>query len=492
MKITKSDINRWIKEGKISFYKVGLCMSLALGTGLTLYKVKSDFIEYHTNTDKTISYDIEGLSTRKELGKNDISKINEIKNVTKLCIYDDGSLDLDQIDGSKLPDNVEITIRGKEDEVIRLSEKRYGFLKNIKNIDKLILGNDVTIDSKYLESLTNIANLELYMSNRTNLNYKDMTYLKSLTLHGFPYDVAMFLDSKDLEELTKAGVDIKYNDIKSLIEINNKIDKIVESLDIDESSTDVEKINAAIEWILNNYSYDPKVSELLKEDKRDEIDHTPFYGLGTLYGGLENDTQICGNYAAMANTLMHRLGIETYYAKSGDHAWNIINYDGTYYHLDTTNLDDSEVIDLDASVYVLASSPDGRVMQFDPPVPYGYRIISYGTTCNAKKISVEEAFESKNQDEINLFKDDGYLTSVEDDNSYSNKMLFSPVDEDIMHYEKKDKVISKEEMIQVKFKQHVYLVYFSVAVLAALLNDLLAIKEIEEKEEKEKNLEKAL
>ena len=59
------------------------------------------------------------------------------------------------------------------------------------------------------------------------------------------------------------------------------------------------------------------------------------------YDALINKTAVCTGYALSFQKFMDEMGIPCYIAYSNSHAWNIVNIDGTWYHIDCTN-DDQE------------------------------------------------------------------------------------------------------------------------------------------------------
>lgn len=69
-----------------------------------------------------------------------------------------------------------------------------------------------------------------------------------------------------------------------------------------------------------------------------------------VYGGLINNYASCLGYSKTYQYLMCRLSIDTLmaYGYGGDeqHAWNVINLDGKYYHVDTTFNDSSKTSDV--------------------------------------------------------------------------------------------------------------------------------------------------
>lgn len=59
------------------------------------------------------------------------------------------------------------------------------------------------------------------------------------------------------------------------------------------------------------------------------------------YDALINKTAVCTGYALSFQKFMDEMNIPCYIAYSDSHAWNIVNVDGTWYHIDCTN-DDQE------------------------------------------------------------------------------------------------------------------------------------------------------
>ncbi len=114
-------------------------------------------------------------------------------------------------------------------------------------------------------------------------------------------------------------------------------------LEIDEFSTDFcsaispslssfDKALLVHDFVVNNIEYDKTLIDPWRND---------------VYGGLINNYSACLGYSKTYQYLMCRLGIDTLmaYGYGGDeqHAWNVINLDGEYYHVDTTFNDTSKV-----------------------------------------------------------------------------------------------------------------------------------------------------
>jgi len=83
-----------------------------------------------------------------------------------------------------------------------------------------------------------------------------------------------------------------------------------------------EKVKAIHDWVVLNLSYDTS----LKND--------------TAYLGLKEGKTVCQGYALLTYRMLKEAGITNQIAegKAGGqlHAWNVVNLDGKWYHLDTT------------------------------------------------------------------------------------------------------------------------------------------------------------
>ena len=223
--------------------------------------------------------------------------------------------------------------------------EKCGFLNNSNNLD------EVRITGYYYpEQVYNLKakRLVLDVGNVHTIDYTKLNsdYLKELVINGAPYDVAMNLSNADIDFLEKNGVSISFGQVdgttmEKVREINDKLDIIVESLGLDENATDEEKVRAVLIYVLSNLEYDDYASEC--QEKGINFDHEPFYQGGELYGALERDTHICGNYAALTSALLSRVGVNDYYVTSDSHAWNLVEVDGEWYYFDSTWLDDDKV-----------------------------------------------------------------------------------------------------------------------------------------------------
>ncbi len=107
------------------------------------------------------------------------------------------------------------------------------------------------------------------------------------------------------------------------------INKIIDE-HIDDTMSDYDKIKTVHDYIVVNTVYD---QENLKNNSIPDIDYTA-------KGVFENGIAVCRGYAEAFQLLMDELNIEcrivTGYAENTSHAWNIVQLDGEWYHIDTT------------------------------------------------------------------------------------------------------------------------------------------------------------
>ncbi len=322
---------------------------------------------------------------------NDYSFINNMPNLKKLVILDtnfDPAL-TENIDFSRF-DNLDITIYTDRD-IVDFNELRYGFLKNIKSIDNLLLGNPtstISVDSKFLESLKNVHNLSMGINEITNYDYTDLTHLDSLKLFGFAYDIAMYFTLDDIENLKKVGVQVTVSEPEKLDCLLKELKNTIIDLNIPKDASDVEKINKILGYVIEKCKYDSEISLNTSTYGNSNIWASKFYSSGMMTGVFDNSTQICGNYASYLNALLHNASIESYYVSSDTHAWNIVKIGDYYYYLDSTVLDhDNSIL---TSVYM---NIDGDNIYYSPVY---------------ENMSAENVFSTLNQGYINQLK--GYLT----------------------------------------------------------------------------------
>ena len=128
------------------------------------------------------------------------------------------------------------------------------------------------------------------------------------------------IELKDYLILNNIDNNISQNDIYAA----EQIDKIYNHI-IKDGMTDDEKIKAITLYMIDNFEFD--------EDETINSNIAPLETMTFKYKG------VCAGYAYLADALLCKAGINSYYVVDKDHAWNLIEQDDKYYYLDTTYLD---------------------------------------------------------------------------------------------------------------------------------------------------------
>lgn len=96
--------------------------------------------------------------------------------------------------------------------------------------------------------------------------------------------------------------------------------------------TTYDKVKAVHDYICNTVSY--------SEETADKV---PGYDYRSAYDALFSNKAVCTGYTLLFQKFMDQMGIPCYYANGTlngvGHAWNIVQIDGQWYHIDCTNSD---------------------------------------------------------------------------------------------------------------------------------------------------------
>ncbi|KYH34153.1 transglutaminase-like superfamily protein [Clostridium tepidiprofundi DSM 19306] len=125
-------------------------------------------------------------------------------------------------------------------------------------------------------------------------------------------------------------------------QVKEKVDKLIKREDeiiakiIKPHMTDYEKELAIHDYIVNNAQYDRRIFA--------ESDEKMPYTSYTAYGIIMEGKAVCEGYAEAMKRLCNKAGIECsiivgygiYNGSKEGHAWNIVNIQGKYYHVDVT------------------------------------------------------------------------------------------------------------------------------------------------------------
>lgn len=98
--------------------------------------------------------------------------------------------------------------------------------------------------------------------------------------------------------------------------------------------SDAQKVVVLHDWLALHCEYDYEA-----QDKW-FADHSYFDVSFTAYGALVNRMAVCDGYTKAYKYLLKQVGINSYKAATTeDHAWNVVELDGKYYHVDVTHDD---------------------------------------------------------------------------------------------------------------------------------------------------------
>ncbi len=137
---------------------------------------------------------------------------------------------------------------------------------------------------------------------------------------------------------TPAWIQVRYQysveEVKARREKDTKFNSLVKDIvkdNVTNGMSDFEKARALHDYLVLNCEYD------IENYRNDTIPAASY----TATGALVNHTAVCAGYARAYQALLTEAGIPSYYvsgttASNGAHAWNIIQIDGEWYHVDTT------------------------------------------------------------------------------------------------------------------------------------------------------------
>ena len=270
--------------------------------------------------------------------------VNLLQNVKELTLYVDNADELKDI--KYLPNLKKLIIKKNKDSSDNniLTFDNCHFLKYCNKLTALCI-NDFYIEEGLFESIKSLETLYLatnHDSLATNyyLDYKDMPNLKTLIFNK-PYSLLIHMDQGNIIDIIDKDIRVLhpindgYEDVtKTILEYYQRIISMAQEIPI--TGTDKERtiVNKIINYIALNYQYDKDIANIEKEKRN--ILYKEYYQGGYLYGALEDNRIICGNFAALFSAFANYYGIESIVVMSDNHAWNIVNIDGTIYHVDAT------------------------------------------------------------------------------------------------------------------------------------------------------------
>ena len=236
-------------------------------------------------------------------------------------------------DLKKCPNLKEIKIRSAE----LLTNEDINII-NETNIEKVLLEFNIQDVCLKREDKFDVSKIkkDVVISNNIVFSIDDLESLIFLNYLD-NYNISMFESPEKYE---------------SYVEMDNKLNEIYNSLKIDDSMTDREKILLISNYICNNLNYDSvvsnKTSELFSEQvaAREKSKYYNYYSISSVLEQNEDiKSAICINYASLFDILCYKAGVKSRvvigydYEKLTGHAWNLVYIDNKEYYIDLTWFD---------------------------------------------------------------------------------------------------------------------------------------------------------
>lgn len=358
----KLHVNKEHLKANISSLLIASCVTAGVGGSYISFfndSYNDEEKQYYFNEFTNVMYlfednialvnDLDKVMNVKINADNDNKWINNCKNISniEIIIRNEDISKLNFI--TNIPNLRQISIKSlrKNNDII-FNEESFSFLKKCNKLNKITFDN-VQVDPEYLEKLTsleiiNFDKKSFYNCNCNFTKFPNLSYVNFGNLRT--YTLGMFLNHESIEYFKNNNITIKSNkdsDLKTnLIEIDNRLEYQKNRLwDISNNSSDEEKLTSILRYLIYQFEYSEEYLNL-NETERKDYRQNKLYKDGYLYGGLYNKGDIiCGNYAAMFQALANRIGLESYFITSNDHAWNLVNIDESYYYTDATWLDEN-------------------------------------------------------------------------------------------------------------------------------------------------------
>lgn len=244
-------------------------------------------------------------------------------------------------------------------------------LPNLEELEILNCDSLTENDKKIINELSSLKRIELRLnveyvklSNDFNISWINDSIEVSLEDLRFSdndlSDLYIYKLYENLDNNTKERVKLELFDddrIKKLKKWNKEVEKIVESFNFNEETTDEEKLIKILSFVTDKIAYNPEVSARLRNNPSimtyDEIDiMRKEYNDHLLEMVLDSkdDYGICCNYAALSSILAHYSNLFLPYIcgmySDQGHAWcNYLN-DGDINIIDPTFLDSDEIFNI--------------------------------------------------------------------------------------------------------------------------------------------------
>lgn len=314
----------------------------------TLSKIDKVYSSKGLNDSITFS-DLKKLNSELSINvttNEDLSFLNYCNNLKSLSIlFNNNSKIADLNSITELPNLENLSIVNfLSNDTYYINETNGKFILNSPKLKSLNL-NFCGIDPAIINKLNNIQMLSINsLCHPEDIDFYNLKKLNTVVLNGGLYDDPIYLDDNMINTLKNCNINIAINNnsdytLSDEMKINEQLNNIVATLPINGKSSDHDKLNAVLYYVLSIYNYDPDVI-----DNNQDIDYDKYYNNGKLYGALTRNNIICGNYSAIMQALLNRVGMNTHLLESSNHSWNMVKVNSEYYYVDATWLDEEEMI----------------------------------------------------------------------------------------------------------------------------------------------------
>lgn len=169
-------------------------------------------------------------------------------------------------------------------------------------------------DTKYTNCLDDISELS-----------KDSSTFSSINQLVHPYNsFKMIQSSYSSDNRIDINIEKKYSD-EDISKINNKINSIINELNINDYNNIEDKIKVFHDYIANTNKYDT-----------DKENNTSKYNSDTAIGTLFEGYSICSGYTDTMAIFLNKLGLENIRVANDKHTWNAVKINGKWKHIDLT------------------------------------------------------------------------------------------------------------------------------------------------------------
>lgn len=219
--------------------------------------------------------------------------------VTFLKRYEERPADAKVLSGTEL-DNLKATI-----------------INAFENVETKIDVSSFRVDSKQFREILD----SLYDSRADENQYYIASISTGAEKDGTPAWIQVHYQYSTAEVKERREKDTKFNSlVKEIVKDN-----------VTSGMSDFDKAKALHDYLVLNCEYD------IVNYQNDTIPAASY----TATGALVNHIAVCAGYARAYQALLTEAGISSYYvtgttASNGAHAWNIVQIDGEWYHVDTT------------------------------------------------------------------------------------------------------------------------------------------------------------